>query len=332
MMEGHFGAPQGIDILDFGLIPGDYVLADFRNTGKPDFLEIGSIFSGGSPALIYAKNHGDGTFAPAVVTAAPAAQGIIGVGDFNNDGKLDFVVAVADLNHDGQPDIVELQEHVVDWGLAATLVYNIYIAQPDGSFKLSNTYQSYAGSPDPHFFFASSPGNGLHPMIADFNGDGEMDIAAFQTPRAARNSPNTYLQVLLGNGDATFTPSYVASPLKKLYAPGVAADVNGDGRADLTELDSLDSSYHVIPAVAGPSFQERLVANPVIGGQGILRVTQAFLSTTTTLQLSASDPAISLPSSVTIPAGQASLDVAFQIGSAFNINHVFSIQVQSGSE
>src|SRR2546429_7843153 len=63
--------------------------------------------------------------------------------------------AVADLNHDGQPDIVELQEHVVDWGLAATLVYNIYIAQPDGSFKLSNTYQSYAGSPDPHFFFAS---------------------------------------------------------------------------------------------------------------------------------------------------------------------------------
>ena len=429
---GHFAAAQGIDILDFGLIPGDYVLADFRNTGKPDFLEIGSIFSGGSPALIYAKNHGDGTFAPAVVTAAPAAQGIIGVGDFNNDGKLDFVVAgqqpgslpnsryqtlttflgngdgtftqgatvsfypppnnggwpahlvvgdfngdgkldvlvwifvnvtnnpeplfellgngdgtfqnakmvvpdiqpfaVADLNHDGQPDIVELQEHVVDWGLAATLVYNIYIAQPDGSFKLSNTYQSYAGSPDPHFFFASSPGNGLHPMIADFNGDGEMDIAAFQTPRAARNSPNTYLQVLLGNGDATFTPSYVAFPLKKLYAPGVAADVNGDGRADLIELDSLDSSYHVIPAVAGPSFQARLVANPVIGGQGILRVTQALASTTTTLQLSASDPAITIPSSVTIPAGQASQDVPFQIGNAFNVNNVFSIQVQSGSE
>src|SRR5205807_1586523 len=86
--NGGFGAPQGSYVgylTSGGTGP--------RNTGKPDFLEIGSIFSGGSPALIYAKNHGDGTFAPAVVTAAPAAQGIIGVGDFNNDGKLDFVVA-----------------------------------------------------------------------------------------------------------------------------------------------------------------------------------------------------------------------------------------------
>src|SRR6266566_1781522 len=112
----------------------------------------------------------------------------------------------------------------------------------------------------------------------------------------------------------------------------MAADVNGDGRADLIELDSLDSSYHVIPAVAGPSFQARFVANPVTGGQGILRVTQALASTTTTLQLSASDPAITIPSSVTIPAGQASQDVPFQIGNAFNVNNVFSIQVQSGSE
>jgi Subtilase family/FG-GAP-like repeat len=425
---GHFAAPQGIDIANFGTAPGDTVFADFRNVGKPDFLEIGSIFSGGSPALIYAKNHGDGTFAPAVVTAAPGAQGIIGVGDFNKDGKLDFVVAgaqpgslpnssvqtlttffgngdgtfrqgatitydpppnnggwaehivvgdfnhdgnldvlvwvfvnvvpnplplfellgngdgtfqpakmvlpniqpfaVGDLNHDGLPDLVELSYQEIQWGYAAALLYNIYTGQPDGSFKLTNSYQPYTGSPDPHYLF----GEGLQPMLADFNGDGQLDIAAFQTPGAARNSPDGYLQVMLGNGDATFTPSYIAFPLKKLYAPAVAVDVNGDGRADLIELDSLTSSYHVIPAVPGPSFQARLVANPVVEGDGILRITQALAANATSVQLVASDPAITVPATVTIPAGQSSLDVPFQIAANFNINRVFSVQLQSGAE
>src|SRR6266566_5410518 len=169
-------------------------------------------------------------------------------------------------------------------------------------------------------------------MLADFNGDGELDIAAFQTPGAARNSPDGYLQVMLGNGDATFTPSYIAFPLKKLYAPAVAVDVNGDRRADLIELDSLASSYHVIQAVPGPLFQTRLVANPVIAGKGILRITQALTANSTSFQLAASDPAISIPATITIHAGQASLDLPFQIASTFNINNVFSIQVQSGSE
>ena len=425
---GHFSAPQGIDILNFGTPPGDTVLADFRKTGKPDFLEVGSIFSGGSPALIYAKNNGDGSFAPATVTATAAAQGIIGAGDFNKDGKLDFVVAgqqpgalpnsqgqtittflgrgdgtftqgatvsfypppnnggwpnhiavgdfnhdgkldllvwifvnvwpnpqplfellgsgdgtfqdakmvvpdiqpfaVADLNHDGLPDIVELRYLVGQWGLPTELTYNIYDGQPDGSFKLANSYQPYAGSPDSHFFFGSS----LQPMLADFNGDGELDIAAFQTPGAARNSPNSYLQVLLGNGDATFTPSYAAFPLKKLYVPGVAADFTGDGRADLIELDGFASSYNLIPSVAGPSFQARLVSDPLIGGGGILRLTHALTAGAASYQLTSSEPAINVPASVTVPAGQSSQDVQFQLARTFNLNHVFSIQVQSGSE
>jgi len=169
-------------------------------------------------------------------------------------------------------------------------------------------------------------------MLADFNADGNLDIAAFQTPGGGRNSPNGYLQVLLGNGDATFTPSFVAFPLKKLYAPGVGVDVNGDGRADLVELDSLDASYNVIPAVAGPSFQVRLVSNPVIGNKGFLRITHALAGSSGSFQISTSDPAITVAASATVPAGQSFVDVPFKIGTSFNINHVFSLQVQSGSE
>ena len=77
--------------------------------------------------------NGDGTFQPAVATAALPSVGQIAVADFNRDGKLDLAVstgslllgngdgtfklpinledagpgiAVADFNHDGRPDLV----------------------------------------------------------------------------------------------------------------------------------------------------------------------------------------------------------------------------------
>jgi hypothetical protein len=418
---GHFGPPQSIDILNTNGYPWDFVFADFRKTGKPDFLELGST-TDGVPEMVYAKNKGDGTFAYPTVTAPSAAQGVIAVGDFNADGNLDFVaaagqgnsftlalflghgngtftqgsslgiappggssqiftgdfnhdgkldvlvsyfgngigqphplyeilgngdgtfqlpkllfsdfqaLAVADLNQDGLPDIVELDVPPGVWGTPVPLVFRIYLGQPDGSFLLTNTYQPYSGNFEPDFV-GPSPLRRFVPMLADFNGDGNLDIAAFQSPGTARNFPNDYFQVLLGNGDGTFTPSYTVFPNGKPGAPSTAADVNRDGRADLIELDSLPSSFHVIPAVAGPSFQVRLVSDPVVGGAGILRITLALAAASAkTLQLSASDAAITISPSVTIAAGNFSQDVAFQIGPGFNMNHVFAIQVQSGAE
>jgi hypothetical protein len=52
----------------------------------------------------------------------------------------------------------------------------------------------------------------------------------------------------------------------------------------------------------------------------------------TTLQLSASDPNITLPTSVFIPAGASSQDVPFQIGSGFNASRVFALTAQVGTE
>ncbi|TAM81530.1 MAG: choice-of-anchor D domain-containing protein [Acidobacteria bacterium] len=48
--------------------------------------------------------------------------------------------------------------------------------------------------------------------------------------------------------------------------------------------------------------------------------------------MSTSDPAITIPTSITIPAGSVSQQVPFQIGAAFNPSHVFSVQAQLGTE
>src|SRR6185437_13260520 len=74
-------------------LPSDFVFADFRNTGHPDFLAIGlnPDISFSVPFIAFAPNNGDGTFGTATTTNPPTANGIMAVGDFNEDGKLDFV-------------------------------------------------------------------------------------------------------------------------------------------------------------------------------------------------------------------------------------------------
>ena len=52
----------------------------------------------------------------------------------------------------------------------------------------------------------------------------------------------------------------------------------------------------------------------------------------TTVQLAASDPAISLPTSITIPAASISQDVPFTIGAGYNSAHVFALQATLGSD
>lgn len=409
----------------------DFKFGDFRNTGHPDFVGVGITSPGGPSFISFTPNNGNGTFGAATVVNSPFGEGLLGVGDFNGDGRLDFIVvnqacqgatfclttflgngdgtfrqgaslpfntsatgspfpgllyvgdfnrdgkldllfwpnsglntsvsdlyeflgngngtfqqpidilqnfepfAVADLNHDGIPDIVEAVPPTSIFQTGST-AFAIYMGQGDGTFSLTNNYAPYDGVFGDYLFGLGILTNRYSPMVADFNGDGNLDIAAFQLIPGQNQTTSiqqAYLQILLGNGDGTFTPSHNQIRFHKSAVPNNVADVNGDGRADLIELDQYSSSFDVMPAVNGPGFQMGMQALPVVGNQGQLTVNLSLPSSSgTTISLSSSDPAISVPAAITIPAGTISQSVVVQIGPAFNPSHVFSIQGQLGAE
>src|SRR5580693_7011782 len=91
-------------------------------------------------------------------------------------------------------------------------------SEPPGTGKLS-------------FLNSSNPATNPFPQsiaVADFNGDGKLDLA-ISLPDA------NAVQVLLGNGDATFTA------MPAISVPGVfvvaTGDFNGDGKADLVVVN-----------------------------------------------------------------------------------------------
>jgi hypothetical protein len=306
---------------------------DVNGDGKLDLLLSGNalISSTDSNAMYELLGNGDGTFqAPKLL--------------FSNPGPTSYFAA-ADLNGDGIPDLVEM---AIDSN-NETSTYRTYLGQAGGSFVSAGTYGPLItscgtclvkGAPD-------KPMWPFKPVIGDFNGDGKFDVLTYMTGNSGAVTSiggggtmtvtgawaDTVLQVLAGNGDGTLSPSNLAFSMGDDLAPQQAVDVNGDGRTDLLEMDSYSSSYNVITAQPGASFAVELVSSPVLGASGELQVSLAFPSgSATTVQLSASDPNISIPPSVTIPAGALAQTVAFQIGGSFNASHVFSLTGQIGSE
>lgn len=299
------------------------------------------------------------------------------VGDFNHDQKLDVIVTLndnvigpgapthpalellgngdgsfqqpttilsdtayltmADVNKDGNQDLVELVQPFTLQGFS-TPTYTIHLGNSDGTFTTGNTYAPFSGLISG--MAASGPGAIAYPgpMVADFNGDGNLDILVPQRYRFYSNNGilllgHGYFQLLLGQGDGTFVPDYAMFDLAKIVPPNRAADLNKDGRADLIEVDPFPSSYNVILATAGSAIQAALVTNPIAGRHGVLRLTlNPSRASSSTVTLTASDPHLSIPASVNIAAGTSVQDVPFTITSGFNTSRVFSIKAQLGTD
>ena len=84
--------------MDTNDFPFSLVLADFRNTGRPDFLTYKfNNISFGQPAVVFMPNLGLGQFGPPVTIPIDPTLisqfGVLATGDFNGDAKMDFVLA-----------------------------------------------------------------------------------------------------------------------------------------------------------------------------------------------------------------------------------------------
>jgi hypothetical protein len=185
-------------------------IGDVNGDGFPDIFFTQGVCGDAlcSPVASYQLElllgKGDGTFqTPYVMPADPAATG-------GYQAPFSQVV-LADMNGDGHPDVVALSP-------ASLGGLGIYLGNGDGTFSAPGNV-NYAGA-------------GL--AIADFNGDGKLDVAISQAFGGSG--------IFLGNGDGTVQSSTDSNgnpqPSQTLifgdsFSLAVAADFNGDGKPDL---------------------------------------------------------------------------------------------------
>jgi hypothetical protein len=229
--NGQFSAPIRTPAFRSDYIVNDFTFAAFRKTGQKDFL--GASFDDstncGQPQLIYAPNTGNGSFGspvqiPLTLTNACFSFPILGVGDFNNDGNLDFAV----VSPTGPS--------------TAPIEVTVYLGNGDGTFQ-----------PPRQADFALPPGVDNSPyavFVGDANGDGKPDIFVWDSNNVY-GAPPTGKDLLefLGNGDGTFQPP--RDVLQSLYAMTMR-DLDHDGRLDVIDINSGSPPAEYAPGTAPP--------------------------------------------------------------------------------
>jgi YD repeat-containing protein len=205
-------------------------VADFNRDGKLDLaMPCAEVSPSNSYGIIILLGSGNGTFSPATGTPVPF-----------NDGFLSAAV-VGDFNGDGIPDLATVN--------GQSEKVSILLGNGDGTFTEAS------GSP-------ISYGDELDSIaVADFNGDGHLDIAVADWYDAR-------LKILLGNGDGTFTSGSVFNTGNGPYALAVG-DFNIDGTPDLAVANEYDGTVTFLLSSGSEPLIERYAVNANAGSQDL---------------------------------------------------------------
>jgi len=245
--DGTFQAPTSV-------IPasGSLAAADLTGNGKLD-LVVGTL-----PVVQIFLGNGNGTFSNAsnyvvnLPIALPGPYGTISIADFNLDGKLDIAPASAVVLGNGDGTFQGIQYGVTPNNPDAAVIGNFDKNSAPGVAVLSN-YEVYilnnngaGGLSLAHTYTLQEPGLGI--VTADFNADGNLDLAVME------NDPIRQYwsySVLLGNGDGSFQPpvfypqnvfsstqsnSTIVADFKNDHKPDIATSLAGPGNQSFAFL------------------------------------------------------------------------------------------------
>ena len=221
------------------------VVADFNGDGQADFAGTTQY---SSDSLSMFLGNGDGTFRPVLTTVGWYSK-IVGVGDLNNDGRVDLVlgwsdfftplfgvgdgsfqmqqgldykaVAVADFTHDGRPDVLALNP--------TNNTLGVLVNTGSGSFQ-------------PQQAFVKS-GSISDAAVTDIDRDGWPDVVV-------THGDDDTLGLLLNDQAGGFKAeqTYAAGD-----TPGSvrAADVNNDGWADVVVVNAASRTLGIMLGSSG---------------------------------------------------------------------------------
>ena len=234
--------------------PVQTVTDDFNKDGLMDYVVCG--FGHDRGALYYVQQLPGKKFKKHVMLALPGGTQLI-KGDFNNDGWTDVICMfsqydegirmflndkkggfevktllrfpaiygsssfqLVDFNHDGKPDILYTCGDNSDYSRILKPYHGVYIFTNQGNWKFKQTY----------FYHIDGATKAI---AADFDGDGDLDIAAIAFFTDFKYHPEegfTYLEQTKPND---FTNHQI--PVEK-YGRWISMDVNdvdGDGKPDI---------------------------------------------------------------------------------------------------
>jgi len=206
---------------------------DFNRDGKPD------VAVGTDQGVDIWTNIGSGKFSgPVTYPVGGEAVGSVRAVDINNDGWLDLVVSTFANSGTATPTL-------------ATLINN-----GDGTFRNGTTITTQL---PPQTFAAG-----------DLNNNGKVDLVVL-TCVINGTSEKCQFEVLLGNGDGTFTAGQILA-LASVAGGPILADMNGDGKLDL--VNTRSPKVFVWPGTGSGTFSTPIsfqppgtdgVGSPVVG-------------------------------------------------------------------
>jgi hypothetical protein len=233
-------------LVQYSVGGGAPAIGDFTGDGIPDIIAADA-----NGNLYLLKGNGDGTFGFAVtIPTNVTGSGLLAIGDFNNDRKLDVALAGAGVsillgNGDGTFQPAKSSTLTSAASSIAVGRFNndgnldvVVQTQSQGAVLLGNG----DGTLQPAVYF---PTGGGSIAVGDLNNDGKPDLLMYG---------GGTVSVLLGNGDGTFQLPQIWGT-NGFGESAAIGDFNGTGHPDIVAVPSvsnMNASLLVNRAVPAP--------------------------------------------------------------------------------